>query len=67
MSAELDPSVADVPSNPTSDSFEYPLAAGVAANAQLPALNTLAPNAFSVADMGTCEDAKTLLQEAQLL
>ncbi|MUL65667.1 hypothetical protein BOO86_14405 [Mycobacterium sp. CBMA 234] len=51
----------------TSDSFEYPLAAGVAANAQLPALNTLTPNAFSVADMGTCEDAKELLQQAQLL
>jgi iron(III) transport system substrate-binding protein len=51
----------------TGDSFEYPLAAGVAANPQLPPLNTLAPNAFSVADMGTCDDAKALLQQAQLL
>ncbi|MDR3660892.1 MAG: extracellular solute-binding protein [Mycobacterium sp.] len=51
----------------TSDSFEYPLAAGVAANPQLPPMDTLAPNEFSVADMGTCEDAKALLQEAQLL
>jgi iron(III) transport system substrate-binding protein len=51
----------------TSDSFEYPLAAGVAANPQLPALNTLAPNAFSVADLGAGEDAKALLQQAQLL
>jgi iron(III) transport system substrate-binding protein len=51
----------------TSDSFEYPLAAGVAANSQLPPLNTLAPNAFSVADLGTGEDAKAILQQAQLL
>ncbi|HME50269.1 extracellular solute-binding protein [Mycobacterium sp.] len=50
-----------------SDSFEYPLANGVAANPQLPPLNTLAPNAFSVADLGTGEDAKALLQQAQLL
>ena len=51
----------------TSDSFEYPLAPGVPANPQLPPLNTLAPNAFSVADLGTGEDAKALLQQAQLL
>jgi iron(III) transport system substrate-binding protein len=51
----------------TSDSFEYPLASGVPANSQLPPLNTLAPNAFSVADLGTGEDAKALLQQAQLL
>jgi iron(III) transport system substrate-binding protein len=51
----------------TSDSFEYPLAGGVAANPQLPPLNTLAPNAFSVADLGTGEDVKDLLQQAQLL
>jgi len=51
----------------TSDSFEYPLATGVPANPQLPPLNTLAPNAVSVADLGTGEDAKALLQQAQLL
>ena len=51
----------------TSDSFEYPLANGVAASPQLPPLNTLAPNAFSVANLGTGEDAKALLQQAQLL
>jgi len=51
----------------TSESFEYPLAAGVAANSQLPPLNTLAPNAFSVADLGTGDDAKALLQQVQLL
>jgi iron(III) transport system substrate-binding protein len=51
----------------TSDSFEYPLANGVAANPALPPLNTLAPNPFSVADLGTGEDAKALLQQAQLL
>lgn len=50
-----------------SDSFEYPLANGVPANPQLPPLNTLAPNAFSVADLGAGEDAKALLQQAQLL
>jgi len=51
----------------TSNSFEYPLASGVAANPQLPPLNTLAPNNFSVADLGTGEDAKALLQQVQLL
>ncbi len=51
----------------TSDSFEYPLVNGVAANSQLPPLNTLAPNAFSVADLGTGDDAKAVLQQAQLL
>ena len=51
----------------TSDSFEYPLAPGVPANPALPPLTTLAPNGFSVADLGTGEDAKALLQQAQLL
>ena len=51
----------------TSDSFEYPLAPGVPANPQLPPLTTLAPNPFGVADLGTGEDAKALLQQAQLL
>ncbi|GAA4401806.1 extracellular solute-binding protein [Tsukamurella soli] len=51
----------------TSNSFEYPLAAGIAANPQLPPLNTLAPADFTVADLGTGEDAKALLQQVQLL
>jgi iron(III) transport system substrate-binding protein len=51
----------------TSNSFEYPLVDGVAANPQLPPLNTLAPNSFSVADLGTGEEAKALLQQVQLL
>jgi iron(III) transport system substrate-binding protein len=51
----------------TSESFEYPLANGIAANPQLPPLNTLAPTAFSVTDLGTGDDAKALLQKVQLL
>jgi iron(III) transport system substrate-binding protein len=51
----------------TGDSFEYPLAAGVAANPELKPKNQLAPTDFSVAELGTGEDAKALLQEAQLL
>jgi iron(III) transport system substrate-binding protein len=51
----------------TSESFEYPLVSGVAANSQLPPLNTLAPTAFSVTDLGTGDDAKALLQKVQLL
>jgi iron(III) transport system substrate-binding protein len=50
-----------------SDSFEYPIGEHVAANAELPPFASLQPNSFSVADLGTGEDAKTLLQEAQLL
>jgi iron(III) transport system substrate-binding protein len=50
-----------------SDSFEYPIAPGVAANAELTPLADLHPNAFSPAEFGTGEDAKKLLQEAQLL
>jgi iron(III) transport system substrate-binding protein len=50
-----------------SDSFEYPIGAHVAANPELPAFASLQPNSFSVADLGTGDDAKTLLQEAQLL
>ncbi|NMO05214.1 extracellular solute-binding protein [Gordonia sp. TBRC 11910] len=51
----------------TSDSFEYPLRAGVAANPQLPPLAGLAPTAFSVAGLGTGADAQPLLQQVQLL
>ena len=50
-----------------SDSFEYPLGDHVAANSELPPIASLQPNSFSVADLGTGADAKTLLQEAQLL
>lgn len=51
----------------TGDSFEYPLADGVAANPELKPRDQLAPVDFSVAELGTGEDAKALLQQAQLL
>jgi iron(III) transport system substrate-binding protein len=51
-----------------SDSFEYPLAAGVAANSADTPLRDLHPSTtFTPAEFGTGEDAKRLLQEAQLL
>ncbi|MGH3856627.1 MAG: extracellular solute-binding protein [Pseudonocardiaceae bacterium] len=50
-----------------SDSFEYPIGAHVAANPALTPFDQLQPNAFSVTELGTGEDAKTLLQQAQLL
>jgi iron(III) transport system substrate-binding protein len=50
-----------------SESFEYPIGDHVAANPELPPFAQLQPNSFSVADLGTGADAKTLLQEAQLL
>lgn len=50
-----------------SDSFEYPIRADVAANPALTPLAQLAPNSFSVSELGTGQDAKTLLQEAQLI
>ena len=50
-----------------SDSFEYPIGDHVAANPELPPFAQLQPNSFSAADLGTGADAKTLLQEAQLL
>jgi iron(III) transport system substrate-binding protein len=50
-----------------SDSFEYAIGDHVAANPELPPFAQLQPNSFSVADLGTGADAKTLLQEAQLL
>lgn len=50
-----------------SDSFEYPLGAHVAANPALRPFDQLQPNSFSVAELGTGEDAKTLLQQAQLI
>ena len=50
-----------------SQSFEYPIAANVAANSALPPFDQWQPNSFSVAELGTGEDAKTLLQQAQLI
>lgn len=50
-----------------SDSFEYPLRAGVAANPVLKPLNTLQPNDFTMAELGGGLNAKQLLQEAGLL
>jgi iron(III) transport system substrate-binding protein len=50
------------------DSFEYPLATGVAANPAVTPLRDLHPSTtFTPAEFGTGEDAKRLLQEAQLL
>lgn len=51
----------------TGEGFEYPLTPGVPASPELPPLSSLAPNSFSVAELGTGADAKTLLQEAQLI
>jgi len=49
------------------DSFEYPLNAAVPANPELTPLSTLHPSGFTVNQLGDGLDAKTLLQEAQLL
>ena len=49
------------------DSFEYPLGDHVAASPKLVPFDQLAPNAFSVAELGTGEDAKALLEQAQLI
>ncbi|MGH3631114.1 MAG: extracellular solute-binding protein [Sciscionella sp.] len=48
-------------------SFEYPLNSEVAANSKLPPLSGYQPNSFSPADLGTGENAKTLLQQAGLI
>jgi iron(III) transport system substrate-binding protein len=49
------------------DSFEYPLRPGVAANAQLPPLSSLHPDpADTVAKLGDGSTALQLLQQAQL-
>ncbi len=48
-------------------SFEYPLAAGIAANPAVTPLSALSPSGFSAAEFGTGNEAKKLLQEAQLL
>jgi iron(III) transport system substrate-binding protein len=49
------------------DSFEYPLAAGVSPNPAVAPLSQLSPSGFTAAEFGTGEEAKKLLQEAQLL
>jgi iron(III) transport system substrate-binding protein len=49
------------------ESFEYPIGDHVGANPALTPLKQLHPNSFSVADLGTGQDAKTLLQRAQLI
>jgi len=48
-------------------SFEYPLRAGVAPNAADTPLDQLSPSDFTPSEFGTGEEAKKLLQEAQLL
>lgn len=50
-----------------SDSFEYPLLPGSAANAGMPPLSTLKPGTASIADLGDGSTAVSLLQQAQLL
>lgn len=50
-----------------SDSFEYPIHPGVAANAELTPLTKLQPTAFTPAELGTGLDAKGLLEEAGLI
>jgi iron(III) transport system substrate-binding protein len=49
------------------DSFEYPLAPGVAPNSAVTPLSELSPSGFTAAEFGTGSEAKKLLQEAQLL
>ncbi|HEY5230843.1 MAG TPA: extracellular solute-binding protein [Galbitalea sp.] len=49
------------------ESFEYPLKAGVAPNAAVTPLSQLSPSGFTAAEFGTGEEAKKLLQQAQLL
>jgi iron(III) transport system substrate-binding protein len=51
----------------TSDSYEYPIRPGVAANPALKPLDQLQPTDFTPAELGTGEDAKELLQQAGLL
>jgi iron(III) transport system substrate-binding protein len=48
-------------------SFEYPLLPGVAPNSTVTPLAQLSPSGFSAAEFGTGNEAKKLLQEAQLL
>jgi iron(III) transport system substrate-binding protein len=50
-----------------SDSFEYPLRPGIAANPQLPPLSSYSPTPLSLAALGDGRTAVSLLQEAGLL
>jgi len=50
-----------------SSSFEYPLAAGISTPTGEPALSTLRPSPFTVAELGDGAIALALLQQAQLL
>jgi iron(III) transport system substrate-binding protein len=50
-----------------SASFEYPLAAGVAPNPQLPPVSSLHPNPVTPAQIGTADNAHSLLERAGLL
>ncbi len=50
-----------------SDSFEYPIRPGVAADPELIPLSKLQPSSFSPAELGTGLDAKNLLEEAGLI
>jgi iron(III) transport system substrate-binding protein len=50
-----------------SNSFEYPIRAGVAANPQLTPLSRLQPTNFTPAQLGTGLNAKELLEESGLL
>jgi iron(III) transport system substrate-binding protein len=50
-----------------SESFEYPIHPGVAANPGLTPLGQLQPTSFTPAELGTGLDAKQLLQEAGLI
>ncbi len=50
-----------------SNSFEYPIRAGVAANSQLTPLSRLQPIDFTPAELGTGLNAKELLEESGLL
>lgn len=50
-----------------SDSFEYPIRPGVAADPELTPLSRLQPSSFSPAELGSGLDAKNLLEEAGLI
>jgi iron(III) transport system substrate-binding protein len=50
-----------------SDSFEYPIRPGVAADPELTPLGRLQPSSFSPAELGSGLDAKNLLEEAGLI
>jgi iron(III) transport system substrate-binding protein len=51
----------------TSDSFEYPIAAGVSPADNQPPLSSLQPYPMTMSDLGNGAEALKLLQEAQML